>query len=66
MIEFLAGAVAFAYLVAGVYFHRFWRITNDRLFIGFAWAFWLLAVNHGLIPQAIVRKNLNSRARSPR
>lgn len=49
MLEFLSGAVALAYLVAGVYFLRFWRVTRDRLFLSFAFAFWLLALNQTIL-----------------
>jgi Ca2+/Na+ antiporter len=45
MAAFLNGAVALAYLVAGVYFLRFWRKTRDRLFLSFSAAFVLLATN---------------------
>ncbi len=45
MIQFLAGAVTFAYVLAGVYFLRFWRKTADRLFLSFALAFGLMALN---------------------
>jgi zinc transporter ZupT len=45
MVEFLSGAVTFAYLLAGVYFVRFWRRTSDRFFLSFAAAFFLLALN---------------------
>ena len=45
MIELLSGALVFSYLIAGVYFLRFWRRTRDRLFAHFAIAFWLFAVN---------------------
>jgi hypothetical protein len=45
MIEFLAGGLTLAYLIAGVYFLRFWRKTADRLFLHFAVAFWLFALN---------------------
>lgn len=31
------------YLVAGLFFLRFWRASPDRLFASFAAAFWLLA-----------------------
>ena len=48
MIEFLAGAVTLGYLVAGVFFLRFWRKTRDRLFLAFAAAFVLLALNQGI------------------
>jgi hypothetical protein len=49
MLDFLSGAVALAYLVAGVYFLRFRRITRDRLFLSFALAFWLLALNQAIV-----------------
>jgi hypothetical protein len=45
MIEFLAGALTFAYIIAAVYFVHFWRRTSDRLFLAFAAAFTLLALN---------------------
>ncbi len=45
MIEFLAGALTLAYVIATVYFVHFWRRTSDRLFLAFAGAFALLALN---------------------
>ena len=45
MIDFLAGALTLAYVVALFYFVRFWRRTSDRLFLAFAAAFGLLALN---------------------
>jgi zinc transporter ZupT len=48
MIDFLAGAVTRGYSVAAVFFLRFWRKTADRLFLAFAAAFVLLAVNQVL------------------
>jgi hypothetical protein len=48
MIDFLAGAVTLGYSVAAVFFLRFWRKTADRLFLAFAAAFALLAVNQVL------------------
>jgi hypothetical protein len=45
MIDFLAGTVTFAYVISGFYFLRFWRRTSDRLFLNFAAAFALLALN---------------------
>ena len=45
MIETLSGALLLSYLVAGAHFFRFWRRINDRLFLHFAIAFWLLALN---------------------
>lgn len=49
LIEFLSGAAALAYLVAGVYFLRFWRKTRDGLFLSFAFAFWLLSLNQTIV-----------------
>ena len=48
MIEFLSGAVTFGFLVSALFFARFWRKTGDRLFVAFAIAFVLLALNQGL------------------
>jgi 1-deoxy-D-xylulose 5-phosphate reductoisomerase len=45
MIEFLAGAVTLGYVVAATFFLRFWRRTHDRLFLAFAVAFLLMALN---------------------
>ena len=45
MIDMLAGALLLSYLIAGVYFFRFWKRTGDRLFIHFAVAFWLFVLN---------------------
>ena len=48
MIDFLSGAATVGYLVAAVFFLRFWRTTGDRLFLAFAAAFALFALNQGL------------------
>ena len=45
MIEFLSGAVTLGHLVAALFFLRFWRKTADRLFLAFAMAFVLFALN---------------------
>ena len=45
MVDFLAGALTLAYVIAAVYFLQFWRRTTDRLFLAFAAAFMLLALN---------------------
>ena len=49
MIQFLAGAVTIAYVIAAVHFLRFWRKTSDRLFVSFAVAFLLFALNQFII-----------------
>jgi hypothetical protein len=48
LIAFLAGAVTLGHLIAAVFFVRFWRRTKDRLFLAFALAFALLAVNQAV------------------
>lgn len=48
MTEFLAGAVAMASWVAGLVFLRFYRRTDDRIFLFFAASFWLDAVGRTL------------------
>jgi hypothetical protein len=48
MIEFMSGAVTLGFLVGTLFFLRFWRKTADRLFLAFAIAFALLALNQGL------------------
>jgi hypothetical protein len=48
MIEFFSGAVTLAFLVAAGFFLRFWRQTADRLFLAFALAFVLFALNQAL------------------
>jgi len=45
MIELLSGALLLSYLIAGAYFFRFWQRIGDRLFLHFAVAFWLVALN---------------------
>jgi hypothetical protein len=44
MTHMMAGAIAMGYLVAGLFFLKFWRDVRDRIFLLFAVAFGLLAV----------------------
>jgi hypothetical protein len=48
MMGFLSGAVTMGYVIAAVFFLRFWRRTADRFFCAFAVAFVLLALNQAL------------------
>jgi hypothetical protein len=48
MVEFLSGAVTLGFLVGAAFFIAFYRKTGDRLFIAFAAAFLLFALNQGL------------------
>lgn len=41
--QFLAGALTLGFLAAGLFFLRFWKKTEDRLFAIFAVAFWVFA-----------------------
>lgn len=41
--EFFSGLIAAAFIVSALFFFRFWRRTQDGLFMGFAIAFALLA-----------------------
>jgi hypothetical protein len=45
---FVSGAVTMGFAVASLFFARFWTRTRDRLFLLFAVAFALLAVNQAL------------------
>jgi hypothetical protein len=48
MIDFLSGAVTLGFVVAAGFFFRFWLKTGDRLFLAFAVAFLLFALNQAL------------------
>ncbi len=48
LIDFLSGAITLGFLVAGLFFLRFWRRTHDRLFLAFAIAFALLGVGQAV------------------
>jgi len=48
MIDFMSGAVSLGFLIAALFFLRFWRRTSDRLFLAFSVAFALLALNQAL------------------
>jgi hypothetical protein len=45
MIEFMSGALTLAYLLSAIFFLRFWKRTDDRLFRHFAVAFCLFTLN---------------------
>ncbi len=45
VLDMLNGANVMASFAAGLFFLRFWRQSADRLFLAFALAFWLLALN---------------------
>lgn len=49
MFAFVSGLITMGFLIAGLFFIRFWVRTRDGLFVAFAAAFWLLAVNQALL-----------------
>lgn len=49
MNSFLGGMITMGFLIAGLFFLRFWRRTKDALFAVFAAAFWLFAINQALL-----------------
>lgn len=46
---FVNGASAMASIIAGVVFLTYWRDSRDRLFVFFAVAFWVLALQWILV-----------------
>jgi hypothetical protein len=55
--SYISGLITMAYILAGIFFLRFWRRTDDGLFVNFALAFWLLALNQAIVSLAgIVRE----------
>jgi len=52
LVSFLGGAATLGFVVAGLFFLRFWQRTRDGLFLSFAAAFWLLGLNQALIALA--------------
>jgi hypothetical protein len=50
--DFLSGAVAFGFVLIGLFFLRFWYRVRDPLFIWFALAFWLLGASQAILTLA--------------
>lgn len=50
--DFLSGAVALGFFVCGLFFARFWRRTNDPLFLAFALSFCLLGLGQTILALA--------------
>jgi len=49
MNELLLGAIAMAFVTAGLFFLRFWKDTRDRFFLFFAVSFGLEGLNRALL-----------------
>jgi hypothetical protein len=52
LLDFLSGVATFGFLLAALFFLRFWKRTRDGLFLAFAAAFLLLGVGQGLLALA--------------
>jgi hypothetical protein len=51
--QLVSGAILMGYLIAGLFFWRFWRETQDRLFAILAVSFWILAIQRLLVAMAV-------------
>lgn len=49
MTVFFSGMITMGFLMAALFFLKFWSQTRDELFAVFAIAFFLFAINQGLI-----------------
>lgn len=49
LFDFLSGAITMGFVVAGLFFLRFWKKTGEGLFVPFALAFWLLGLVQALL-----------------
>jgi hypothetical protein len=49
LVPFLSGAIVLGFVVAGLFFLKFWRKTHDQLFLAFTIAFWLLGLAQALL-----------------
>jgi hypothetical protein len=63
---FLHGALATASAIAGLFFLRFWRVGRDRLFLFFAAAFWVLALDWTVIALVEIDANVRHYFIAPR
>ena len=49
MFDFVSGLITMGFVVAGLFFLRYFKQTRDVLFAAFAVAFWMLAANQALL-----------------
>ena len=54
--EFSSGLLTMGFLVAALFFLKFWARTRDLLFMAFAIAFALFAAEQGLVAIALVAR----------
>lgn len=53
--EMISGAFMMCCLISGIFFYKFWKKTGDRLFILFAYSFFLMAVERLVLGYVGVR-----------
>lgn len=49
LMTYLVGMISAGFLACGLFFAKFWWRSRDLLFMAFAVAFWLLALNATLV-----------------
>lgn len=54
LFAFLSGASAMGFILAGLFFLRFWKRMREGLFLAFAFAFWLLGAGQALLTFASI------------
>lgn len=52
MLAFMSGMTTMGFLIAGLFFFRFWWRTSDALFVYFGIAFSMLALSQALVSLA--------------
>ena len=58
--DFFSGMIAMGFLVAALFFFRFWRRTKDWLFVAFGIAFLMFALNQTLVALADIPREERS------
>jgi hypothetical protein len=54
LMDFLSGAITMGFLLAGLFFLRFWKQSGDGLFVSFAISFWLLGLGQAALALAAI------------
>jgi len=49
IVDFLNGVTTAGCATVGLFFLKFWRESTDRLFLAFALAFWILAIDYAVL-----------------
>jgi hypothetical protein len=60
MTGFVTGMIAMGYALAGLFFLKFWARSGDALFVKFALAFWLLAIDQVVL--AMIKNPLGEKS----